>query len=116
MAEAATKGLEPPTLLALLKHPLFRLGGHLGAHTAAITTLERAVFRGPRPRAGSEGLASALKQAHHLKKSRNDEPLVVLSHSMGGQLIWDAITWLLPAAADTRDLRIDFWCATVWSS
>ena len=26
-AEAATKGLEPPTLLALLKHPLFRLGG-----------------------------------------------------------------------------------------
>ena len=26
-AEAAAKGLEPPTLLALLKHPLFRLGG-----------------------------------------------------------------------------------------
>ncbi len=25
-AEAAAKGLEPPTLLALLKHPLFRLG------------------------------------------------------------------------------------------
>ena len=30
-AEAAANGLEPPTLLALLKHPLFRLGG---AHTA----------------------------------------------------------------------------------
>src|SRR5215475_1892535 len=26
-AEAATRGLEPPTLLALLKHPMFRLGG-----------------------------------------------------------------------------------------
>ena len=25
-AEAATSGLEPPTLLALLKHPLLRLG------------------------------------------------------------------------------------------
>ncbi len=31
VAEAATKGLEPPTLLALLKHPLFRLGGAHGA-------------------------------------------------------------------------------------
>ena len=58
------------------------------------------------------GLATALKGAHHLKKSRNGEPLVVLSHSMGGQLIWDAVTWLLPSAEDTRNLRIDFWCAT----
>src|SRR5215213_1769661 len=30
-AETAAKGLEPPTLLALLKHPLFRLGGAAGA-------------------------------------------------------------------------------------
>jgi len=30
-AEAAAKGLEPPALLALLKHPLFRLGGAHGA-------------------------------------------------------------------------------------
>ena len=29
-AEAAAKGLEPPTLLALLKHPLFRLGASPG--------------------------------------------------------------------------------------
>ena len=34
-AEAAAKGLEPPTLLALLKHPLFRLGGALDAFARA---------------------------------------------------------------------------------
>ncbi len=57
VAETAAKGLEPPTLLALLKHPLFRLGG---AHTAlkrAIEVLELAVLRGTRPQAGSGGLA-----------------------------------------------------------
>jgi esterase/lipase superfamily enzyme len=48
---------------------------------------------------------------NRLEKERNGEPLVVLSHSMGGQLIWDAVTWLLPRAEDMRDLQIDFWCA-----
>ena len=46
------------TLLALLKHPLLRLGGQ--HRERAVTALERAVLRGPRPRAGSDGLAHAL--------------------------------------------------------
>ena len=57
-AEAALGGLAPVTLLALLKHPLLRLGTRDNAR--AVAALERAVLRGPRPRAGSEGLASAL--------------------------------------------------------
>ena len=56
-AEAATKGLEPPTLLALLKHPLCRLGAAAGAHNLAIETLELALLRGTRPQAGTKGLA-----------------------------------------------------------
>jgi ATP-dependent helicase/nuclease subunit B len=56
-AEAAAKGLEPPPLLALLKHPLFRLGGAHGAHKRAIEVLELAVLRGTRPQAGASGLA-----------------------------------------------------------
>ncbi len=56
-AEAAAKGLEPPTLLALLKHPLFRLGGAQGAFRRAIEVLELALLRGTRPQAGSGGLA-----------------------------------------------------------
>jgi ATP-dependent helicase/nuclease subunit B len=57
-AEAATKGLEPPTLLALLKHPMFRLGGAHGALKRGIEVLELALLRGTRPQAGSGGLAA----------------------------------------------------------
>lgn len=56
-ADAATKGLEPPTLLALLKHPLCRLGKAPGAWRSAVETLELAVLRGTRPPAGTAGLA-----------------------------------------------------------
>ena len=56
-AEAAAKQLEPPTLLALLKHPLLRLGGAQGAFRTAVETLELALLRGTRPPAGSGGLA-----------------------------------------------------------
>ncbi len=58
-ADAALGGLAPVTLLALLKHPLLRLGG--SGRQRAVAALERAVLRGPRPRAGSAGLAHALK-------------------------------------------------------
>jgi ATP-dependent helicase/nuclease subunit B len=59
-AEAALEGLAPVKLLALAKHARFRLGAAADAHAHAIATLEMAVLRGPRPRAGSEGLAHAL--------------------------------------------------------
>jgi ATP-dependent helicase/nuclease subunit B len=60
VAEAGLNGLPPVTLLALAKHPRFRLGRTAGAHTRAIATLELAVLRGPRPRPGCAGLAHAL--------------------------------------------------------
>jgi ATP-dependent helicase/nuclease subunit B len=56
-AEAVAKGLEPPTLLALLKHPFCRLGGADHEWRDAIETLELALLRGTRPQAGSAGLA-----------------------------------------------------------
>jgi ATP-dependent helicase/nuclease subunit B len=59
-AEAALGGLAPVALLALLKHPLARLGAAEGAHARAIAALERAVLRGPRPRPGIGGLVHAL--------------------------------------------------------
>jgi ATP-dependent helicase/nuclease subunit B len=55
-AEAALGGLAPVTLLALLKHPLLRIGTD-----HAVATLERAILRGPRPRPGARGLAHALQ-------------------------------------------------------
>jgi ATP-dependent helicase/nuclease subunit B len=56
-AEAAAEGLQPATLLSLLKHPLLRLGRAAGAWSGAIQTLEMALLRGTRPEAGSTGLA-----------------------------------------------------------
>jgi len=56
-AEAVAKQLEPPTLLALLKHPLCRLGGAPGGFRDAVEPLELALLRGTRPQAGSAGLA-----------------------------------------------------------
>ncbi|HVZ51680.1 MAG TPA: double-strand break repair protein AddB, partial [Pseudolabrys sp.] len=60
-AEAALGGCAPVTLLALLKHPLLRLGGEAGAHDSAIAILERALLRGPRPNPGTGALGHALK-------------------------------------------------------
>ena len=48
------------TLLALLKHPLLRLGADAGAHDSAIATLEKALLRGPRPKPATSGLKDAL--------------------------------------------------------
>ncbi|HLH87743.1 MAG TPA: double-strand break repair protein AddB [Xanthobacteraceae bacterium] len=59
-AEAALTGIPPVALLAVMKHALFRLDAPAGDHTKAIAALERAILRGPRPRAGSSGLAHAL--------------------------------------------------------
>jgi ATP-dependent helicase/nuclease subunit B len=60
IAEAAFGGLAPVTLLALLKHSLFRLGEREGGHDRAVAALERAILRGPRPRPGTAGIADAL--------------------------------------------------------
>ncbi len=59
-SEGALGGLAPVALLALLKHPLLRLGAAETAHARAIAALERAVLRGPRPHPGTDGLAHAL--------------------------------------------------------
>jgi len=41
-----------------------------------------------------------------------DEPMVVISHSMGGQIVYDAVTTFLPQLPEYQHLRVDFWCAT----
>jgi len=72
-ADAALGDLAPVTLLGLLKHPLLRLGARDNERAAA--ALERATLRGPRPRAGTTGLAQALEAFRaQLEKFRNKEP------------------------------------------
>jgi len=94
-AEAALGGLAPVALLALLKHPLLRLG--LSHRERAVAALECAILRGPRPRAGSTGLAHALDSLRkQLEKFRRNEP-TDLHHSDPRTRLTDAD---LAAAAD----------------
>jgi hypothetical protein len=52
-------------------------------------------------------LIDELTLAH--KKTRGDEPIVLLTHSMGGQIAYDVVTSFLPASQS--EIRVDFWCA-----
>ena len=73
-AEAGARGLEPATLLALLKHPLCRLGVAAGGHRTAVETLELALLRGTRPQPGTRGLTQDFARFRaELKKYRNKE-------------------------------------------
>jgi ATP-dependent helicase/nuclease subunit B len=73
-AEAAAKLLEPPTLLALLKHPLCRLGAAPGAFEKAKEVLELALLRGTRPQGGTNGLEQELVRFRaELRKLRDGE-------------------------------------------
>jgi ATP-dependent helicase/nuclease subunit B len=97
-AAAALSGLEPVTLLALLKHPLMRLLPHGREH--AVATLERAVLRGPRPRAGSAGLAGALKTLRNTKgKLHHSDPRTELGErelAAASELVEQLATALVP--------------------
>jgi hypothetical protein len=46
----------------------------------------------------------------HAKSRNPSEPLVVLTHSMGGQIVYDLVSYFLPSMKS--NLRVDFWCAT----
>ena len=45
-------------------------------------------------------------------KQENGEPIVILTHSMGGQLMYDALSAFAPARPSLRDLQVDAWCAS----
>ena len=44
------------------------------------------------------------------KEARGGEPIVLLTHSMSGQIAYDVVTSFLPAARS--NIKVDFWCAT----
>ncbi|MDB5520576.1 MAG: helicase/exodeoxyribonuclease subunit, partial [Tardiphaga sp.] len=90
VAEAACDGLEPATLLALLKHPLSRLGRAAGGWDRATQTLEQALLRGTRPSEGSQGLMQdfarfrddlARLHAKELSGIHPSEPRAKLKHA-----------------------------------
>lgn len=59
--DAVREDFAPVSLLALLKHPLTCLAAGAAAHLRAVSALECAVLRGPRPAPGLEGVRAALQ-------------------------------------------------------
>jgi hypothetical protein len=59
-----------------------------------------------------ERVLGVLSEAHALQKSCEGEPLVVLTHSMGGQIVYDILTHFLPRMPEYKDVHVDFWCAS----
>lgn len=62
---------------------------------------------GPIPLRILDGLETAAFAA-----DSRQEPLVVVTHSMGGQILYDVLTHFLPAMERYRGIRVDYWCST----
>ena len=75
IATVAAEQLAPAPLLALLKHPLFRLSRRAGVSRRAVSDLELALLRGTRPAPGLNGLRRSFDSFRaELAKLRRDEP------------------------------------------
>lgn len=44
-------------------------------------------------------------------KERTGEPIVVLTNSMGGEIMYDIVTHFLPRLPQYSSIRVDFWCS-----
>jgi hypothetical protein len=74
------------------------------------------VYLAKRGQAGAPGvvpqiLLDKLVELQAVKEARGGEPLVVISHSMGGQLVYDVVSHFLPQTPALAHIKIDFWCA-----
>jgi len=109
VGEATSRVVSAPaftlsTVVAETREPINRLVTlFIGDVFAYLNTRKNWTAPGPIPQVVMDTLAEA-------KKAAPNEPLIVLTHSMGGQIVYDQVTHFLPNSKSS--LRIDFWCAT----
>jgi len=109
VGEATSRVISAPaftlsTVVAETREPINRLVTlFIGDVFAYINTRKDWKAPGPIPQVVIDTLDDA-------KKAAPNEPLIVLTHSMGGQIVYDLVTHFLPKM--NSSLRIDFWCAT----
>jgi len=102
---AAEKDFAPPELMALLKHPLTRLGRAPGAIRSAARALERGVFRDIYLGQGLSGVAYAVKKADALGKLSDEEAKAALRLVNDLQRAFAPLAGLLsPSAQSTQTL------------
>jgi hypothetical protein len=97
-------GLAVSTVLGEIRRPVNDLATlFVGDVFAYLSRRGDAAKPGPIPTLVIDALRAA-------KAAAPEEPLVVLTHSMGGQIVYDLVSYFLPRCAP--ELRVDFWCAT----
>lgn len=107
-ALANWKGYLVSVVLAEARGPVNDLASRfLGDVFVYLRERGNATAPGPIPRR----LLDKLLELHTLAETQK-ERLVVVSHSMGGQLIYDAVTHFMPRSPAWARIRIDHWCAT----
>ena len=114
LKEGATRGIYSPSFAATravmaVKAPLAQfVTRFLGDVFTYLHKRGNAANPGAIPKCVIESLI----QGRKIQMERNGEPIVVLSHSMGGQIMYDVITHFLPEMPELEDIRVDFWCAS----
>ncbi len=109
LGEATSRAVNAPaytlsTVVAETREPINRMVTlFIGDVFVYLRTRQNSMSPGPIPKVVIDTLTEA-------KKAAPNEPLIVLTHSMGGQIIYDLVTHFLPKSQS--NLRIDFWCAT----
>ncbi len=114
LKEGFTRGVSSPSFAATrammqIKAPLGQfVTRFLGDVFTYIHRRGTASNPGPIPKC----LIDNLIACREIQKARGGEPIIVLSHSMGGQIMYDIVTHFLPEMPELEDVRIDFWCAS----
>ncbi|WP_305984768.1 double-strand break repair protein AddB [Roseibium sp. MMSF_3544] len=102
-AKLALHGCDPIDLLALLKHPLARLGLPFKDIRSAARALERGVVRGPRARPGTAGLMAAV-EASRREAGKAHTPRWKKVHEADWDVIANLVERLSVALAPLEDL------------
>ena len=104
------RSLRPPTrsrVVADLRRPLNQLGAQfIGDVFSYLNGRGDETAPGPVPMRILDSLAKAQST-----KERSGEPIVVLTNSMGGQIMYDIVTYFLPRLKEYSAIRVDFWCS-----
>lgn len=79
---AVESGFAPADLLALLKHPLCRIGGDGGDHDAGVAALDRGL-RGPSPAKGLEGISFHVASQQNMSAAQKEAALEMLERLRG---------------------------------